>query len=299
MVYTGIDYCRSKVKSYLAVAILFIWLPPSGNASVGVIVFTPNGIVVGTDSKAVLPNGQAAGTIQKVFLLHLRLITACTNLERVTKNDGTVLYDFPTWISQIDKNVNPKMSVAALANLVSDQMPKAFLETRIKNGVIAENSPGAGSMLFDCEVAGYERDNPMVYRITLKPNWKLKTVDGPTRELDFPQEGDDVNLVMLPFGPMFQHIMRGRETDTEENKWLVARIPDEYNAIIHGKPLSLKQAVKFARALIGVEAKFNPKFVGFPITVVTLPKTGNGWVRTYREDIPPLTKSPYRRRQKK
>ena len=265
MVYTGIDYCHSKIKSYLAVAILFfICLPLSSNASVGVIVFTPNGMVVATDSKVVIPNGKVTGTIQKVFLLHLRLITACMYLERVTKNDGTVLYDFPTWISQIDKNINPKMSIAALAMLISDQMPKAIIEIRIKNGVITENSPGVHNMLIECEVAGYERDNPMIYSIILKPNWKLKTVDGPIRELEFPQEGDDVNFGMLPFGSMFNHNLRGRETDTEENKWLVARVPNEYNGIIHGKALSFKQAVKFARAAYWCSGEIRSKVRGIP-----------------------------------
>lgn len=49
----------------------------------------------------------------------------------------------------------------------------------------------------------------------------------------------------------------------------------------------MKEASDAARILLGIEAEVNPSIVGFPITVITVPKHGRAKAKKYKRPILP------------
>ncbi len=70
------------------------------------------------------------------------------------------------------------------------------------------------------------------------------------------------------------------------------RVPVEFSMLQKGKSLTLKQASNVVRSMLAIESEAEPDFVGFPITLVTIPRRGNGWSRTYKRDVSPLSALP-------
>src|SRR5260370_29085620 len=91
-----------------------------------------------------------------------------------------------------------------------------------------------------------------------------------------------------------QHVALSEVGDqnSETHKKAVARLPLEYESVDAGKGLTLGQASNVVRVLLGLEAEANPMFVGFPLTVVTIPLTGSGSVATYQDGVPPEAAQP-------
>jgi hypothetical protein len=277
-------------KSYFAVPLLIaLFLSRYAAATTVVYIVTPTGIVVGADGKAT-----PTGTVLKIFLLRGKYVLANVDIERAeSKDGGTVLYDFPTWTGIIDGKIRPETTVAALSLIVENEMPKtfSFAIEGIKSGAIEKGDTGLEDILVSYMVAGYESGVPAIYNIWFNVDWNQKTVIGPHRVLLQPEQGQRTDS---RFGLFGQHVALSQLGDAQSNahKKAVAKLPLEYQALDAGKELTLKQASNFVRALLAIEAEANPKFVGFPITVVTIPRIGRGWVRKYKTDVSTFSSLP-------
>lgn len=262
------------------------------NATTVVFAVTSTGMVIGADGKTV-----PSGTAVKITLLKNRLAVADLYAENSKSADGaTTLYDFPVWIRQIDHNTSPKVSVNEMTDIIKDQMTGtfAFAIDAIKRGAMTKEKAivmGVDAYLVQYIIVGYENGIPTVYSLTLMPDWDTKSVNGPFKVLLNPEEGQNTNSRMFWRGQGVA-LKQIATADTKEQKELAARIPFEFQALRNGKDLTLNQASNVARALLGIEAKANPKFVGFPITVMTIPKIGDGLVRTYESDVPAFSRLP-------
>ena len=280
-------------KNYLLVALLILACS-LGRASATTVVYavTPNGMVIGADGKTV-----PSGTAVKIFLLKNRLVVADIYTESGKADNGaTKDYDFPLWIKQIDSNTSPKVSVSGMTEIISNQMTStfAFAIGAIERGVLTKEKAaamGVEAYLVQYVVAGYENGIPTVYSLTLMPDWDTRCVNGPLKVLLNPEKGQNTNSRIFWRGQGVG-LKQVKVADTTEHKELAARIPVEFQVIGNGKDLTLDQASTVVRALLGIEAKANPKLVGFPITVVTVPRIGGGWVRTYKNDAPAVSGFP-------
>jgi|HubBroStandDraft_2_1064218.scaffolds.fasta_scaffold06667_5 hypothetical protein len=280
-------------KNYLAVALLIsLCLAARAGATTVVYVVTPTGIVVGADGK-----GFPTGTVLKIVLLRGKYIVADIYAEHVKLTDtGAVLYDFPVWIKQIDQHTHAELSMGRLTEIIKNQMPTtfAFAIKAIETGEFTKGqavADGVDAYLIQYVIAGYQNGIPTVYSLTLMPDWDTKTVNGPFQGLLKEENGQraDSYIGWRGRGVGIQSAM---VADTKEQKELSAKIPVEFLAVGTGKDLTLHQASNVARALLGIEAEANPQYVGFPITVVTIPKIGCGFVRTYKKDVPTLSRLP-------
>lgn len=99
-----------------------------------------------------------------------------------------------------------------------------------------------------------------------------------------PEKGQRTDSRMGAFG---QHVAITQIGDakSDAHRKATTRLPLEYRIFDAGKELTLGQAGDVVRVFLGIEAEANPKFVGFPLTVVTIPKPCFGSVRTYRTDV--------------
>src|SRR5579864_3056373 len=123
-----LSYCeRHRIAAlmrnrYLAVPALLLALVLRVSATTVVIAVTPSGIVIGADSK-----GTPTGAVLKIVLLKGKFIIASLYAEKAKSDDtGAVLYDFPSWINEIDKQTDAKASVTSLTDFISQQLPRTF-----------------------------------------------------------------------------------------------------------------------------------------------------------------------------
>jgi hypothetical protein len=125
---------------------------------------------------------------------------------------------------------------------------------------------------------------PTIYSVGLYIDWEHKNVVGPNRVLIQPEKGQRTDSRMGAFG---QHVAITQIGDakSDAHKKATTRLPLEYRIFDAGKDLTLGQAGDVVRVFLGIEAEANPKFVGFPLTVVTIPKPCFGSVRTYQTDV--------------
>jgi hypothetical protein len=288
-------------ERYLAFILLGSLVATSVGATTALVVVIPDGIVIGIDGKwrseTIGAAGKArTGTIQKMFLLKQRLAVADLMTERFETSDkGAPCYDFPAWIEKVNQKTDSKMSVDTLADVIGDQASKTFacVGNEIKSGRLTEDeakrtNSGLEETLVYYMIGGYESGIPTIYSVTLKPNWILKTIVGPFKTSLHPIEGQSVESRIFPIGRQIG-IARVDTADSNEQKKFATKVPIEFSLIATHQTLSMEQASNVVRALLGIEAETEPDWVGFPITVVTIPKSGDGWIRTYTEDIARLS----------
>jgi hypothetical protein len=273
-------------NAYLTLLFLFL---PKCNATTVVLIVTHRGIVIGADGETTNPVLGTHGTAVKVILLKKRLIVANRGLQKIRFNDdGTILYSFPSLIGQIDNQTSGKVSVDGLTAVIKKQIPTAFslIIDAIKSGRLTHEQAvkmGLDPDIVQYIIAGYQRGIPIVYSLSIMPDWNTKTVNGPVQVVLNPTDGSDPEFQISNYG-LWEAIDQIKTTDTKEQKEFAARVPVESRAIFAGDDLTLKQASNVARAMIGIEAEAEPGRVGLPFTIVTVPKAGNGWSTTYEDD---------------
>jgi hypothetical protein len=266
-----------------------VWLQTSSATTV-VYVVTPSGIVVGIDGKVNHPDGTAV----KMFLLNHRVALADIYAERATKKDGTAtLYDFPVWVKSIKRKIASATTVEEMSRIVADDTTRtfSFAIEAINSGIMTQNNSGLDNVLVQYIMAGYDSGGPTIYSVGIDIDWKRKSTTAPNRVLVQPEKGQRVDSRIGAFG---QHVAISQigDAQSDAHRKAVAKLPLEYQVMDAGKDLTLEQASNVVRASLGIEAEANPKFVGFPIVVVTIPKTGRGRVRTYKRDVPAFSRIP-------
>jgi hypothetical protein len=288
-------------RHFATLLAICLCLQSSGAATTVVVAVTPKGIVIGADGKIV---GVAEDMIPtetrvKIFLLKKHLIVAGIGNEKAMSGDtGRVLYNFQDWVKKIDAQTDSKVSVGELAKIISNQMTTTFdfAVEAIKSGKLTKEqarASGVDPTFVEYIVAGYEKGVPTAYSIALVPDWSTRTLNGPFKVLLHPADGKDVNSRIFARGHYsgFAFALAGTE-NTNEQKRLATRVPVEFSLLGKHHTLSLDQASNMVRALLGIEADTEPQYVSFPITLVTVPITGDGWVRAYTKDVSRLSYLP-------
>ena len=271
-------------KRYLAIIVAVVVVATNGARATTVVYVTSScGMAVGADGKI-----GPAGTAVKIALLKQRLVVADLYYERATSG-GAVVYDFPTWVKQIDNSTDADISVSGLAQVIKTQMTSTFrfASEAIKDGTLTKEKAatwGAETYLVQYVVAGYEHGVPLVYSLTLMPDWDAKTVNGP---FEVVLKKVEPKNTALDFG------WRGRGTglnlintaNTEPERKLNALIKAELDLTHSGHCLASEHLSNVARAMLVIETEYDPHYVGFPLTVIALSKNGNGTATTCESNL--------------
>ncbi|MFZ0311428.1 MAG: hypothetical protein WAL85_01855 [Candidatus Korobacteraceae bacterium] len=276
-------------KRYLAIIVAVVAVATNGARATTVVYVTSScGMAVGADGKTV-----PEGTAVKIALLKNRLVVADLYYESA-KAGGAVVYDFPTWVSQLDDSTDADISLSGLVEVIKKQMTSTFswASEAIKNGKMKRGQDwGVDGYLVQYVIAGYENGVPLVYSLTLMPDWNAKTVNGP------------FEVVLKKGGPkntVYDFGWRGRGTglrliDTA-NSGPQREFNDSTRADLDltksGHCPTAEHLSNVARAMLAIETEYSPHYVGFPLTVIALPKNGDGTVTTYESNSPSLITLP-------
>ena len=276
-------------KQYLAILVAVVAVATNARATTVVYVTSSCGMAVGADGKIV-----PGDTAVKIALLKNRLVVADLYYESATAPGGAVVYDFPTWVKQIDDSTDADISVSGLVAVIKKQMASTFswASEAIKNGKMKKGQDwGVDQYLVQYVIAGYENGVPLIYSLTLMPDWNAKTVNGPFEVLL--KKGGPKNTA-FDFG------WRGRGTglslinsaNTEPQREFDDRIRAELDLTKSGRCLTAEHLSNVARAMLVIETEYDPHYVGFPLTVIALPKNGDGTVTTDESNTPVVLTLP-------
>jgi hypothetical protein len=284
-------------NAYFTFFVVFFLLTRT-TASTVIVAITPAGIVTGADGK-IIDVKTGSGTFVKVVLLKHKYIVGNINTETAKASDtGRILYAFPRWVSEIDKKTIAKVSVTELSTIIKNDIPSTFkfLIDMINSGqVTEENARSNGlepdSYIVQYIVAGYERGGAVVHQITLLPDWEKHTVKDVSDVLLYPKQGKGTNPYLQSLG---QHkgIDGIQIANSDQQRELRTRIPLEFGIMLNGGTFNLQQASNAVRSILAIEIEAEPDRVGFPITVITVPKVGRSQVMTYKADAFPLSALP-------
>jgi hypothetical protein len=280
-------------KRYLAIIVAVVVVATNGARATTVVYVTSScGMAVGADGKTA-----PAGTAVKIALLKNRLIVADLYYESATApGSSAVVYDFPTWVRHIDDSTDADISLSGLVEVIKKQMAStfSFASEAIKNGRLTKEQArrmGVTGYIVQYVVAGYENGVPLVYSLTLIPDWDAKTVNGPFEVVL--KKGEPKNTA-YNFG------WRGRGTglnliDTANSgpqQEFNDRVRADLDLTHSGHCLTSAHLSNVARAMLTIETEYDPHYVGFPLTVIALPKNGDGTTTTYESNSPSLITLP-------
>jgi hypothetical protein len=282
----------SKYKIYFAIWLFAGTFSDSAIATSVVMAVTPDRIVIGADGKGSASN---VATL-KIILLKGHLVVGDINLEHVpSEQGGTPLYDFPTWIGEIDKQARSNLSVTALSTIIKEESPGAFtfLSRLLRNGFTQDQAREKGlkaNLVVQYVVAGYENAIPLVRTVNINIDWQSKTLRS-EETLISPEKADSANH---PYFWIFSGngMERAWVSDSKEGKEFSSRVPVEAQIIARHGEFTGNQASNVIRSLLSIDAEANPTGVGFPLTIVTIPRIGRGFVKTYDKDVSPLSWLP-------
>lgn len=272
----------------------------SSAGSVNLFILTPEGIVIAADGKSMIaPDCGTSdpvihGTAMKILLLKHGLAVSEVGIESAKSRDHTTtLYDFPGWIKSEYHKLHSNGSISQLFRVIENEGPAAmaFVFTDALNLTchFKENQPsgiGLPNILAQYIVAGYEAGVPAIDGVELDVNWKERTITRKRIPIQ-PIKRDDIYAGKGGIG-YYEIIWTLCNHETDYYKRTLSKFPAETEVFCRGDlaHFTLQQASDMLRILIEIDSEVYPDHLGFPITVVTIPRVGRSRILSYCHPFP-------------
>jgi hypothetical protein len=253
-------------------------LVPAARATIILFIFTPQGIIVGADSKSRSPAAGTSHEAFKVLALQNRIAVASMGLtdfhlniqNRITGQTHSFAYEFQPWIVNIEKTLPPDIEVSQLAEIVANRSKAMLGEFNglMKSGQVKrEDFPT--STLANFFVAGYEKNLVRIYEIDYFIDWDARSVTGPVSKLLANAEWGFV----VPAGiTTTSEVLKGSGKSYDE---AMEFDPIAIRKLVKNEePLTLVEAANAIRILMKIEAERVPQAVGPPYRLVIIPPHG-------------------------
>jgi hypothetical protein len=192
-------------------------------------------------------------------------------------------YDFFTWTDTLDQHIRETTTVDELAEIVQTQILLALAPL---NGHLQDVPQYAGSNYFsEYVIAGYQAGIPKVYCLVLRVDLKTNTLV------------PDKQIMRFPWYQLASHDTQDQleKPGSDLSKRFEGKLPNVLARLRQGQPaLAFYEGSDAVRLILQFEADANSDAVGFPLTLVNVPKYGHGWVCTYKQRfaLPSKTETP-------
>lgn len=288
-----------SIRDFYVTSVLCCMLLTSrvcGGTSILAIV-TANGIVIGADGRVRSFSSSScdavskSGTTLKIFPLKHKIALASDGVAVISsKNHKHTLYRLPVWVDFIDHNTRGNITVSELARIVEEEGSRK-LSDAVKE-IQPPTCPGEkkpilySQHMVEYVIAGYERDIPSIYSVKLNIDWEKHTIT-PVRVLVEPPNRERIDNRWVPFAHLLGLI---RVCQAESNLYKIAtsRFPGLRDTFCaqEFRSLTLEKASDVVRAMLEMQSEDTPNNVGFPLTVITIPKRGKIKTKSYCDRFP-------------
>jgi hypothetical protein len=252
--------------------LLMIGIPIHLSATTVVLMVSPLGIVIATDSKYVSNVGSGLktgeGITDKVTIVQNHFAVA--SLGQADIRSGLVHYNFLQWIKDIQTRLRRDVSVDELASIVETESVNEFgtFDSVLERGLIVQKVPFENCESFiQYVIAGFQDNQPRIYTITFDIDWNHKKLIGPkkTRLL--------IDMPLYFFGAK-EALLNLTNPDSFAYKQAMIDTPKEFRAFLAGPATDLNEYIVLSRILVGIEEKTNPNEVGGDIRLIKILPNG-------------------------
>lgn len=260
---------------------------PACSATTVILVVTRSGMLIGVDGKintvctdASAPCIDDRDPIRKAFLVQQRFAVAAIGLQRadILAADGKPLfvYDFQTWLEQIEDRLPLDVTVSELSWIVKDEYKKPLvgLERAIRDRIVTHEDP---NLIPRYIVVGYETGVANAYSIKADLDWVHHVVRTPVVAHLFPARGERVDYGLRILGHQ-SALNDFCDPATSVNR----RISQRFHKLARfcsGHDLSLMEARNLILELLNVQAEHDRDGVSPPYRVITIKNPKRGTAR--------------------
>lgn len=263
---------------------ILLYVPNSAGTTV-ILAVTRFGTVIGVDGKINVvctePNAPCVDNndpIPKVLLVEKRFAVATIGLLKadIMAADGKPLfvYDFQTWLEQIENRLLPDATVSELCRIVKDEYkrPLLGLERAIRDGIITHDDPNLTPRYI---VVGYESGVANVYSIKADVDFGRHLLRNPVVLHLLPVQGERVNygLTILGHRSALNNVC---DPASPTNRQITQRFR-KLAQFCSGHDLSLVEAKDLIVQLLAVQAEHDRDGLTPPYKVITIKKPEKGW----------------------
>jgi hypothetical protein len=267
--------------------------------STAVFIVTKSGIVAATDGKSFSYTEQRAGIIQKLVLLHERVLVAEIGLADIQASKKAIRevvksgrdvpqwvkdfvpFHFPDWMRGIEKRTSHDISMAILARTVKDEADRTFGTAApvLKEMAMNHRPPFEDEkrLVAVFVLAGFEENYiPTIYSVTIELNRNDLSVMPGKIEHVHPEPGTKVDdKFYMPAGSAQKAIGNiVGHPETGEYKSMPAQAQIELAQLHKAEALTTAQAQDLLTALVSQEIVASGNDVGWPIWFGSIPKYG-------------------------
>jgi len=246
--------------------------------SIAVIV-TSTAILVGADSKIAWRTGPEStssvpsSTKPKIFLLPNGIVMGSAGFGTFAADSKTI-YDPEDWILETGKEFQSTTSVTEFANKVKAKVALTFanFDELIKHGIVTPE--GFKNPIISYVIAGFDGNSTAVYTIDMNADWEHSTMFPPILQFKYPRT---VFNGKYPYLLFLGSSIAANQISTRQGYFYDKALgiaPNELRILSEGKDFSIAQAAKLLHTFIQLEGEANPRAVGPPIRIITLPSGG-------------------------
>jgi hypothetical protein len=241
-------------------------------------------MLIGVDGKVntVCTDARAAciddsDSIRKAFLVQKRFAVAAIGLQRadILAADGKPLfvYDFQTWLEQIEDRLPLDVTVSELSWIVKDEYKKPLvgLERAIRDRIVTHEDLNLIPLYI---VVGYESGVASAYSIKADLDWQRHVVRTPVVAQLFPARGERVDYGLRILGHK-SALNDFCDPATPVNRQISQRF-HKLARFCSGHDLSLMEARNLIVELLNVQAERDQDAVSPSYRVITIKKPETG-----------------------
>jgi hypothetical protein len=288
-----------SVARFNTIVLVLCVVYPAPVMSTSVVIFVANnGVVISTDSKTALKNGDFSVSVgekeqPKSVILQGRLVVTAIGISDFGNEPNH--YNFFTWIHSLQMKLGDNISVDDLAAMIARESSSTFsrlnVDAALKSGALRQKAPAEPCSVFaQFVIAGYQDGLPRIYKVQFDIDWNNKGLVGPTSVLLYPDPSETTNYRMFRFGTQ-QALVDFFDRRSYAYQKAMALYPKAMTDVAIGKYPSLDETVSLSRAAIQIEENTNPSDVGGEIRTIEILPDGRAKEVALRKTVLPKAKA--------
>ncbi len=273
-----------RLRRQIIVAIACVQL---SFATTVVMVITPKGMIVGSDSGYSEHTGDFVtlntGNVSKFVTVQDRFVVASIGTADISRPNppfATIsFYNFLTWIKKVEEAMPANVSVEDLAKGIQEKSAATFIgfDEVLASKWFKQPKPLERFRPFiQYVIVGYAKEGPQIYVVQLYIDWDERKLIGPKTILLYPDSnaaGGNYFVYGIGISQVLEDISNPR---SYAYKQVSAECPS-FRTLMARHDITVAEAEPIVRAMIAVEEDTNPTEVFGDISTVTiLPNSGVG-----------------------
>jgi hypothetical protein len=281
----------SRLKHWVAGVVAFSAVSECYATTIVTLV-SSHGIVVCADGKELIGIGTSSPSEipgRKVFVIQGRFVISHGGIrnfrvrERRDKTNRTrVAFSSDQVISEVQREASPMLTVAGVADMIRTKLISEFLNFDIlpRSGSFRpEYIPAPHVIITELSVAGYDGQSPHVYEIAVEMDWAAHAHRVPPVRSQYPDQRKNLSLYITGSNSGILELL---DHNSATFQAATATMPTEITALNQDRDLGVPGMVVLARGLVAIEVNRDPQHVGYPFTVVSVPKRGQITTQIYQ-----------------